>query len=177
MLTPTVAGALAEALDRSAVPFVWAVGGGDGVVLPEGFEARAAAARRGLVVRGWAPQVAILRHAAVGWFMTHCGWNSMLEALAAGVPMLAWPMAADQFVNARLLVEETSIAVRACAGGLGVAPDAGELAAVLADAVGDGGSGARTRAKELADEAADTTKEGGSSRKDLESLVEEIRKL
>jgi hypothetical protein len=109
--------------------------------------------------------------------MTHCGWNSMLEAVAAGVPMLAWPMAADQFVNACLLMEETSIAVRACAGGLGVAPDAGELVAVLADAVGDGGSGTRARAKELMDKAAGATKEGGSSRKDLESLVEEIRKL
>uniref|UniRef100_A0ACD5UFP2 Uncharacterized protein n=1 Tax=Avena sativa TaxID=4498 RepID=A0ACD5UFP2_AVESA len=125
LLTPAVAAALGEALERSAVPFVWAVGAGDGVVLPEGFEARASAAKRGLVVRGWAPQVAILRHAAVGWFMTHCGWNSMLEAVAAGVPMLAYPMAADQFVNARLLVDEARVAVRACAGGLGVAPDAG----------------------------------------------------
>jgi hypothetical protein len=177
MLTPTVAAALAEALDRSAVPFVWAVGGGDGVVLPEGFEARAATARRGLVVRGWAPQVAILRHAAVGWFMTHCGWNSMLEAVAAGVPMLAWPMAADQFVNARLLVEETRVAVRACAGGLGVAPDAGELAAMLVHAVGKEGADARARAKVLAAEAAGATKEGGSSREALELLVEEIHKL
>jgi hypothetical protein len=136
MLTPTVAAALAEALDRSTVLFVWAVGGDGSVDLPEEFETRALAVRRGLVVRGWAPQVVILRHTAVGWFMTHCGWNSMLEAVAAGVPMLAWPMAADQFVNVRLLMEETSIAVHACAGGLDVAPDAGELAVVLADEVG-----------------------------------------
>uniref|UniRef100_A0A453D7U8 UDP-glycosyltransferases domain-containing protein n=2 Tax=Aegilops tauschii subsp. strangulata TaxID=200361 RepID=A0A453D7U8_AEGTS len=175
VLTPAVATALAEALERSAVPFLWAAG--DGAVLPEGFEARASAARRGLVVRGWAPQVAILRHAAVGWFMTHCGWNSVLEAAAAGVPMLAWPMTADQFVNARLLVDEARVAVRACAGGIGVAPDAGELAAVLAGAVGEGGSAARARAKELAAEAAGATKEGGSSRQDLERLVLEIQKL
>ncbi|KAK1685955.1 hypothetical protein QYE76_046803 [Lolium multiflorum] len=177
VLTPAVAAALAEALERSAVPFLWAVGGGGSLVLPEGFEARAAAARRGMVVRGWAPQVAILRHAAVGWFMTHCGWNSALEAVAAGVPMLAWPMAADQFVNARLLVDETRVAVRASAGGIGVVPDGGELAAVLADAVGEGGTGARALAKELAAEAAGATKEGGSSREDLELLVEWIHKL
>ncbi|RLM73290.1 UDP-glycosyltransferase 89B1 [Panicum miliaceum] len=177
VLTPAVAAALAEALERSAVPFVWVVNAGNSGVVPEGFEARAAAAGRGLVVRGWAPQVATLRHAAVGWFMTHCGWNSVLEAAAAGVPMLAWPMTADQFANARLLVDEVRIAVRACAGGFGVAPDPGELAAVLADAVGEKGRHVRARAKELAAEAARAVKEGGSSYADLEGLVQEIRKL
>ena len=150
---------------------------GNSGVVPEGFEARAAAAGRGLVVRGWAPQVATLRHAAVGWFMTHCGWNSVLEAAAAGVPMLAWPMTADQFSNARLLVDEVRVAVRACAGGYGVAPDPGELAAVLADAVGEKGRDVRARAKELAVEAARAVTEGGSSYADLEGLVREIRKL
>ncbi|CAN6269516.1 unnamed protein product [Urochloa humidicola] len=177
VLTPAVAAALAEALERSAVPFVWVVSAGSSGVVPEGFEARAAAAGRGLVVRGWAPQVAALRHAAVGWFMTHCGWNSVLEAAAAGVPMLAWPMTADQFANARLLVDEVRVAVRACAGGYGVAPDAGELSAVLRDAVGTKGHGVRARAKELAVEAAQAVKEGGSSYADLEALVQEIRKL
>ncbi|CAM0902054.1 unnamed protein product [Alopecurus aequalis] len=175
VLRPAVAAALAEALERSAVPFIWAVGGG-GAALPEGFEARMAAAKRGLVVRGWAPQLAILRHAAVGWFMTHCGWNSMLEAVAAGVPMLTWPQVADQFVNARLLVDEAGVAVRAFAGGRGV-PDAGELAAVLSDAVGEGGNGTRARAMELAAEATAAMKEGGSSLQDLESLLQEIQKF
>ncbi|KAJ1273196.1 hypothetical protein BS78_06G260600 [Paspalum vaginatum] len=92
VLTPAVAAALAEALERSAVPFLWVVG-------------------------AESSGVALLRHAAVGWFVTHCGWNSTLEAVAAGVPMLAWPMTGDQFVNARLLVDEARVAVRACAGG------------------------------------------------------------
>ncbi|TVU16375.1 hypothetical protein EJB05_39934, partial [Eragrostis curvula] len=178
VLTPAVAAALAEALERSAVPFVWVVGAVNGGVVPEGFEARAAAAaRRGMVVRGWAPQVAALRHAAVGWFVTHCGWNSTMEAVAAGVPMLAWPMTGDQFVNARLLVDEARVAVRACAGGVGVAPDAGELAAVLADAVGEKGRDVAAHAKELAAEAARAVKEGGSSYADLEGFVKEIQKL
>ncbi|XP_010227319.2 UDP-glycosyltransferase 89B1, partial [Brachypodium distachyon] len=175
VLNQAVAAALAEALELSAVPFVWVVGAGAGdEVVPQGFEALVS---RGRVVRGWAPQVAVLRHAAVGWFMTHCGWNSVLEAVAAGVPMLAWPMTADQFVNARLLVDEARVAVRACAGGVGVAPDARELAAMLAGAVGEGGGGARARARELAKEAASATMEGGSSRDDLDRLVREIRKL
>jgi UDP:flavonoid glycosyltransferase YjiC (YdhE family) len=78
---------------------------------------RAAAARRGMVVHRWAPQVSALRHTSVGWFVTHCGWNSVLEVVAAGVPMLAWPMSTDQFVNARLLVDEAGVAVHASTGG------------------------------------------------------------
>ena len=175
VLTPAVAAALAEALERSAVPFVWVVNAGNSSVVPDGFEARVAG--RGLVVRGWAPQVAALRHAAVGWFMTHCGWNSTLEAVAAGVPMLAWPMTGDQFFDARLLVDEARVAVRACAGGVGIVPDAGELASVLADATGEKGRDMRARAKEIAAEAARAVKEGGSSYADLDGLVQEIRKL
>jgi len=177
VLTPAVAAALAEALERSAVPFVWVVSAGSSGVVPETFEARAAEAGRGMVVRGWAPQLATLRHPAVGWFMTHCGWNSVLEAAAAGVPMLAWPMTADQFVNARLLVDEARVAVPACAWGFGVAPDPGELATVLADAVGEKGRDVRARAKELAAEAARAVKPGGSSYADLDGLVQEIRNV
>lgn len=172
VLSPAVAAALAEALERSAVPFMWAVGD---AVVPDGFEARAAASGRGSVVRGWAPQVALLRHPAVGWFVTHCGWNSTLEAVAAGVPMLAWPLTGDQFFDARLLVDEARVAVRACKGGLGFVPDAGELASVLADATGEKGHDVRTRAKALAAEAARAVKPGGTSYADLELLVQEIR--
>jgi UDP:flavonoid glycosyltransferase YjiC (YdhE family) len=109
--------------------------------------------------------------------VTHCGWNSVLEAVAAGVPMLAWPMSADQFVNARLLVDEAGVAVRACAGGVGVVPHVGELAAVLADAVGEKRRDLSERAKELAAEAARAVKEAGSSYADLEELVLQIRNI
>ncbi|KAG0494510.1 hypothetical protein HPP92_005504 [Vanilla planifolia] len=102
-LEPAVTTALAAALEGSGARFLWAVGQG-GAYVPEGFEARVGA--RGMVLRGWAPQVAVLRHKSVGAFLTHCGWNSVLEGLTAGVVLLAWPMEADQFVNAQLLVEE-----------------------------------------------------------------------
>ncbi|KAF8760538.1 hypothetical protein HU200_010067 [Digitaria exilis] len=135
ILHPPHAAALATALERRGVAFVWATG--PTVMLPEGFEERVAAAAggRGRVIRGWAPQVAALRHRAVGWFVTHCGWNSVLEACAAGVPMLAWPMTADQFVNARLLVDEAGAAVPVSWGGLQDAPAADEVARVLDEAV------------------------------------------
>lgn len=50
-------------------------------------------------------------------FLTHCGWNSIIEGLIVGVTMLAWAMGADQFVNANLLVDEFKVVIRAnCEG-------------------------------------------------------------
>uniref|UniRef100_A0A0E0LAG1 UDP-glycosyltransferases domain-containing protein n=1 Tax=Oryza punctata TaxID=4537 RepID=A0A0E0LAG1_ORYPU len=86
--------------------FVWATGSHATLPLPEGFTEHATASGRGTVIRGWAPELSALRHRAVGWFVTHSGWNSILDAVAAGVTMLTWPIGADQFMNARLLVDE-----------------------------------------------------------------------
>ncbi|WJX36512.1 hypothetical protein P8452_24380 [Trifolium repens] len=78
-------------------------------VLPSGFLERNK--ERGLVVKLWAPQIEVLSHESVGWFVTHCGWNSVLEAVAAGVPMIAWPLDAEQHVNRNVMVEDMKIAV------------------------------------------------------------------
>ncbi|CAN6197981.1 unnamed protein product [Urochloa humidicola] len=180
VLQPPHAAALADALERTGVPFVWAAG--STAPLPEGFEERVAAAaaggrRRGRVIRGWAPQVAALRHRALGWFVTHCGWNSVLEASAAGVPMLTWPMTADQFVNARLLVDELGAAVPVSWGGLKAAPDAGEVARVLGAAAGGRCAHVVARAKELAEEASAAVSEGGDSWRELDEMVRELSEL
>ena len=79
--------------------------------LPGGFVERMEAAGRGLVVQCWAPQVEILAHPATGAFLTHCGWNSAQESLTAGVPMVGWPLSAEQFYNAMLLAEEMGVCV------------------------------------------------------------------
>ncbi|KAG2606009.1 UDP-glycosyltransferase 89B2-like [Panicum virgatum] len=180
VLQPPHAAALADALERTGVAFVWAAG--TTAPLPDGFEERVAAAGgRGRVIRGWAPQVAALRHRAVGWFVTHCGWNSVLEAAAAGVAMLTWPMTADQFVNARLLVDELGAAVPVSWGGLSAVPAADDVAQVLEAAVGGNGGRQRgdvvARAKELAAEAAAAVREGGDSWREVEELVRKLREL
>ncbi|RVW94580.1 UDP-glycosyltransferase 88B1 [Vitis vinifera] len=79
------------------------------LLLPDGFLDRTK--DRGLVVKSWAPQVAVLNHESVGGFVTHCGWNSLLEALCAGVPMVAWPLYAEQRFNRVILVEEMKLAL------------------------------------------------------------------
>ncbi|CAI0440073.1 unnamed protein product [Linum tenue] len=76
-------------------------------ILPEGFSDRTVEAGR---VVGWAPQKAILAHKAIGGFVSHCGWNSILESLWFAVPIAAWPMYAEQQLNAFQLVVELELA-------------------------------------------------------------------
>ncbi|KAI3722777.1 hypothetical protein L2E82_33859 [Cichorium intybus] len=78
--------------------------------LPEGFINRTQ--KIGLVVPSWAPQIEILNHASVGGFLTHCGWNSTLESITSGVPMIAWALYAEQRMNATMLTEELKVALR-----------------------------------------------------------------
>ncbi|KAM0921293.1 hypothetical protein ACQ4PT_006942 [Festuca glaucescens] len=66
---------------------------------------------RAFVVKSWAPQRDVLAHDAVGGFVTHCGWNSILESAMAGVPMLAWPLYAEQRINKVFLEKELGLAV------------------------------------------------------------------
>ncbi|KAF3626133.1 putative CASP-like protein 5-like [Capsicum annuum] len=60
---------------------------------------------KGVIVKKWAPQARILEHASVGGFLCHCGWNSILESLHFGVPLVTMPMHLDQHTHSRMVVE------------------------------------------------------------------------
>ncbi|XP_057972302.1 anthocyanidin 3-O-glucosyltransferase 2-like [Malania oleifera] len=77
-------------------------------VLPKGFLERTAGIGK---VIGWAPQVAVLAHRAVGGFVSHCGWNSILESMWYGVPIATWPMYAEQQLNAFVIARELGLGV------------------------------------------------------------------
>lgn len=78
-------------------------------ILPEGFLGRIGV--KGMICNGWAPQVEVLAHSAIGGFVSHCGWNSILESLWYGVPIATWPLYAEQQMNAFRMVREFGLAV------------------------------------------------------------------
>jgi len=110
---------IAHGLESSGVHFLWVVrvlkNCENGTIidvaklLPEGFIERTK--HRGLVYSSWAPQLQILAHPAVKGFLTHCGWNSIMEGIAMGVPMIAWPNYGEQMMNCRLCVDILNIAI------------------------------------------------------------------
>jgi hydroquinone glucosyltransferase len=108
---------IAIGLEKSEKRFLWVVRSDPDSeklsldeLLPEGFLERTK--EKGMVVRNWAPQGAILSHDSVGGFVTHCGWNSVLEAVCVGVPMIAWPLYAEQRLNRLIMVEEMKVALK-----------------------------------------------------------------
>ncbi|MQM05090.1 hypothetical protein Taro_037899 [Colocasia esculenta] len=107
---------MARGLEASGRPFLWVLKESNFAWLPEGFEERARLLGRCLVVKGWVPQTAILSHPAVGAFLTHLGWNSLNEGLRAGLPMITWPLAFEQFFTERLVVDIVRIGLRTWEG-------------------------------------------------------------
>jgi len=171
---------MAAGLEASEEPFIWVIRDPPSSmpvdeygVLPQGFEDRMKG--NGLVIRGWAPQLLILSHPSVGGFLTHCGWNSTLEAVTLGVPLITWPMNADQYSNALLLVEYLKVGVRLCEGATTV-PNRNDLRIAVKRLLGKGGEDIK-RAEELKRATKGTVQEEGSSYQNMEYLVTEMKKL
>ncbi|KAK6149121.1 hypothetical protein DH2020_016646 [Rehmannia glutinosa] len=105
---------IAYGLELSKTNFIWVVRfpkGSNGLLdktLPKGFVERVG--NRGKILEGWAPQKKILGHESIGGFVSHCGWNSVMESMNFGVPIIGVPMQIDQPINARL-VEEVGVGV------------------------------------------------------------------
>ncbi|KAG4952442.1 hypothetical protein JHK85_046309 [Glycine max] len=172
---------IAIGLEKSEQRFLWVVRSefeeGDSgeppsldELLPEGFLERTK--EKGLVVRDWAPQAAILSHDSVGGFVTHCGWNSVLEAVCEGVPMVAWPLYAEQKLNKVILVEEMKVglAVKQNKDGLVSSTELGDRVMELMDS--DKGKEIRQRIFKIKISATEAMAKGGSSIMALNKLVE-----
>ncbi|XWS43526.1 hypothetical protein CRYUN_Cryun16bG0111500 [Craigia yunnanensis] len=176
-------------LEASNKPFIWVLRGNDIAkrvekwIKEDGFEERTKG--RGLVILGWAPQVLILSHPSIGGFLTHCGWNSTIEGISAGVPLITWPLFADQFSNEKLVVQILKIGVS-----LGVEKptvlgmeensevilkneDVKNAVEKLMDE-GNEGIERRKRAKEFGEKAKKAVEVGGSSYLNMTLLIQDI---
>ncbi|ONI29070.1 hypothetical protein PRUPE_1G179000 [Prunus persica] len=109
--------------------------------LPPGFEDRMCKSKQGLLVHNWAPQLEILSHKSTGAFVSHCGWNSVLESLNQGVPIIGWPLAAEQAFNSKMLVEEMGVSVELTRGvqSVIVGKEVKRLIDLVMDKGGEGG--------------------------------------
>ncbi|KAL5140009.1 UDP-glycosyltransferase 84B1 [Glycine soja] len=171
VLTAKQLESIARALRNSEKPFLWVVKRRDGeeaLPLPEGFVEETK--EKGMVVP-WCPQTKVLSHPSVACFLTHCGWNSMLEAITAGTPMIAWPQWTDQPTNAKLISDVFRLGIRLAQESDGfVATEEMERAFERIFSAGD----FKRKASELKRAAREAVAQGGSSEQNIQCFVDEI---
>ncbi|XP_037431743.1 7-deoxyloganetin glucosyltransferase-like [Triticum dicoccoides] len=155
-------------LAKSGRHFLWIIRPdlvkGDTAVLPPEFSAETA--ERGLVA-SWCPQQQVLNHPAVGAFLTHSDWNSTMESMCGGVPVISWPFFADQQTNCRYQCNEW---------GVGMEIDSNVQSDAVADLItevmeGDKGQVMKKKVQEWREKAVKAAKPGGSSHRNFEELI------
>nr|AYC63487.1 UDP-glycosyltransferase [Scoparia dulcis] len=158
-------------LANSKHPFLWIVrpdiAMGESAVLPEDFIRETK--DRGLLA-SWCPQEEVLSHPSVGVFLSHCGWNSILESMCAGVPMICWPFFAEQQTNCRYICVEWEM-------GEEVDHDVkrDEIEALIRNVMREEkGKEMKNKTLEWKEKAKEATRVGGSSYNDFDCLVNEI---
>ncbi|XLR64245.1 hypothetical protein S83_014917 [Arachis hypogaea] len=180
---------IGHALEGSRNNFIWVVrkneeeGGGSFL---EEFEKRVRKSGKGYLIWGWAPQLLILENAAIGGLVTHCGWNTVVESVNAGLPMVTWPLFAEHFFNEKLVVDVLRIGVPVGAkewrnwnefGSEVVSRE--DIGKAIASLMGgrEEDSEMRKRAKKLSVEAKKAIKVGGSSHNNILELIQELHSL
>ncbi|KAJ9166571.1 hypothetical protein P3X46_021303 [Hevea brasiliensis] len=156
-------------LANSNKTFMWVIRpdlvAGHTAVLPPEFVT--VTKERGLLA-SWCPQEQVLSHPSIGGFLTHCGWNSTLESICAGVPMICWPFFAEQQTNCRYICSEWGI-------GMEINSDVkrNEVESLLIELMeGDKGKEMKKKAMEWRQMAKEATASlGGSSVQNLENVI------
>lgn len=167
---------LGRALEMIGKPFLWVVRLSEQAKLPKGFQLQEEVGSLGLIV-SWCPQLEVLSHSSVGCMVTHCGWNSTLEGLSLGVPMVAIPWWSDQGTNAKLVMDVWKVGIKAQpeVGGNGIV-QRGEITRCVEHIMGDKDDvwkNVRVM-KEVIKCAID---KGGSSDRNIEEFVSILRSL
>ncbi|KAF1859837.1 hypothetical protein Lal_00028020 [Lupinus albus] len=183
---------IASGMEGSGHKFLWVVHGKDNnddddnkTWLPLGFEARMKKEDRMMIFNGWAPQVLILNHPAIGAFFTHSGWNAISETIVAGVPMITMPGYGDQYYNEKLITQVRGFGVEV-GGQVWTSSPYGdrdklvgrERIEIAVRKLMDGGDEAdqvRIRVKELQEKAMKAVQQGGSSHRNLTHMIHHIK--
>lgn len=167
---------IAMGLKDSKQPFLWVlrpdiVASTVSDCLPEGF--LDVMGSQGLIVP-WCNQLQVLSHPSVAGFITHCGWNSVFEGIALGVPLLGFPFWADQFTNCKLMVDEWKIGFRL---GDNKIKERKDISNAIRKLFTEEGKEIKKNVEALSDGAKIAVRGGGSSDKNLESFVSGLKAL
>nr|WIW42770.1 UDP-glycosyltransferase [Nicotiana tabacum] len=175
-------------LESSERPFIWVVTHISDEfrkwLNEENFEERVK--EHGILIHGWAPQVLILSHPSVGGFLTHCGWNSSIEGISAGVPMITWSLFAEQFCNERLITNVLKTGVKSGIENpvmffeeekVETQMNKDDIKMVIERLMGEEEEAEmrRERAKKLGEIARKAVEEGGSSYLNLTKLIQDVK--
>lgn len=154
---------LAKGLELTNRPFLW-------VVRSDDENRKANIAERGMMVN-WAPQQEVLSHPSVGCFLSHCGWNSTIESVSNGVPILCWPYFADQFINESYICDVWKIGLTLKRDGSGIIKSE-ELKKKVDQLLSD--NSFKQRALQLKEVTMASIAEGGSSYNNFMNFIEWI---
>ncbi|GLJ48796.1 hypothetical protein SUGI_1028980 [Cryptomeria japonica] len=162
-------------LEASNQPFLWAIRPdllqGSSAVLPDDFVERTK--ERGFFV-SWAPQSKVLSHPSVGGFLTHSGWNSTLESISSGVPMICWPFFAEQPTNRRFVDDVWKVGYEMRENV--VREEVEALVRKLMNLEEEQGRDMRFRLKKFEDNAIASVKAGGASYKNMQEFLRQMEK-
>ncbi|XP_043719823.1 phloretin 4'-O-glucosyltransferase-like [Telopea speciosissima] len=171
---------IAKGLLESRRPFLWVIrptpANGKEEEEKEMVENMEELKKNGMMVP-WCSQVEVLCHPSIGCFVTHCGWNSTLESLVAGVPMVTFPQWSDQATNAKLIKDVWKTGLRLDLNKEGLVEGDEIKRCVEIVMKGENGEEMRRNAKRWKELAREAVMDGGSSDKNLQALVDEVRSL
>ena len=151
---------LACGIKQSKKQFLWVVRASEEAKLPKGFAEETSA--QGMIVH-WCSQMDVLAHKALGCFVTHCGWNSTLEALCLGVPMVAIPIWTDQGTNAKYVADVWRMGMRVDVDKNGVFTREMVQHCIRVVMDGEKGKEIKMSCRKWMEMAREAVKEGGSS--------------
>ncbi|PQQ12795.1 7-deoxyloganetic acid glucosyltransferase-like [Prunus yedoensis var. nudiflora] len=126
---------------------------------------------RGYIV-DWVSQEEVLAHKSVGGFLTHCGWNSTLESIVSGLPMICWPNLGDQQIVSRTVCQKWKIGLQ-----LNVNCNRSNIESMIRTLMGPKKEEIQSSMDAISKLARDSVAKGGSSHNNLEQLIEYIRNL